>query len=297
MSHPFPPQTLPPTGSPELQLPPGANLFSRRSERLRQLAASHSLGPWLTHQAAVGDAQQAALDALLAEPPAWIEATQPFVLPVTDATLDRVAAVYATLVAALAGAEAPEPESELSAQALRSRVERSLLLAQAQTPAVGRDVTDLLVAAAMQVVWTAAARHATPNVPHPGPGGACPVCASAAGGSIVLVGEGRAGLRYQQCCLCATRWNVVRARCTLCEEGMNVSLLTLEGENPAIAAETCEHCHGYAKVYLQDKDRDVDPVADDLATLALDVLVGEEGFGRAAPNLFLCEGEALPPAG
>ena len=34
----------------------------------------------------------------------------------------------------------------------------------------------------------------------------------------------------------------------------------------------------------------VDPVADDLATLALDILVDEAGYTRAGPNLLLVPG-------
>ncbi len=105
-------------------------------------------------------------------------------------------------------------------------------------------------------------------------------------------GDGAAGLRYLECSLCATRWNAVRARCTLCTEGSRVDYLGLEGSSGAVQAETCEHCHGYIKTFFQDKDGNVDPLADDLATLALDVLVGEQGYARALPNLFLGEGEA-----
>jgi FdhE protein len=43
---------------------------------------------------------------------------------------------------------------------------------------------------------------------------------------------------------------------------------------------------------LQDKDPLVDPVADDLATLPLDLLVDEAGYERSGPNLFLLGGAA-----
>ena len=41
---------------------------------------------------------------------------------------------------------------------------------------------------------------------------------------------------------------------------------------------------------MPDKDLVVEPLADDLATLALDVLVGEQGYARGAPNPFLLTG-------
>jgi FdhE protein len=46
----------------------------------------------------------------------------------------------------------------------------------------------------------------------------------------------------------------------------------------------------YLKILYQDKALDGDPVADDLATLALDILVDEAGYSRAGPNLLLVPG-------
>ena len=43
----------------------------------------------------------------------------------------------------------------------------------------------------------------------------------------------------------------------------------------------------YLKIVYQEKDPNVDPVADDLATLALDMLVDEAGYERSGPNLLL----------
>ena len=55
----------------------------------------------------------------------------------------------------------------------------------------------------------------------------------------------------------------------------------------ALKAETCPTCHSYRKIFYQEKDIYVDPVADDLASLQLDVLMAEEGFDRASGNPFL----------
>jgi FdhE protein len=288
----LPEQSITPAGQPTLMLPPPQDTFTRRKERLAHLAKDHSLGPWLNHLASLSAAQQNALDVLLAAPLDWLDLTAATLTSTSPDVLAKVAAIYKHL-ATTASLQSPDtPAPALSQDELQLAVARCLLQAQAQASGAGRDLTDLMVAAAMQVVWTAIAQHALPAAPKPTHSEFCPVCASAAVGSIVLAGEGKGGLRYQQCCLCSTRWNVVRAHCTLCAEGSTVHYLSLEGQNQAIGAETCDHCHGYAKIFFQDKDPQVDPVADDVATLALDVLVGEDGFGRAAPNLFLCEGEA-----
>ncbi len=48
-------------------------------------------------------------------------------------------------------------------------------------------------------------------------------------------------------------------------------------------AETCDECNHYLKICYMDRDANVDPCADDLATLALDLLV-TEAKGAPAPG-------------
>jgi FdhE protein len=48
-------------------------------------------------------------------------------------------------------------------------------------------------------------------------------------------------------------------------------------------------CKSYLKIVYAEKAA-VDPVADDLATLALDILVDEAGYSRSGPNLLLVPG-------
>ena len=43
-------------------------------------------------------------------------------------------------------------------------------------------------------------------------------------------------------------------------------------------AETCDACHTYAKMLYQARDMQLDPFADDLATLGLDLLVADAGW-------------------
>ena len=93
-----------------------------------------------------------------------------------------------------------------------------------------------------------------------------------------------AGTRYLTCSLCATAWNHVRAVCINCGGSRRVSLKSIEGGSGAIKAEACDDCHTYAKMLYQAEDTKVNPFADDLATLALDVLVAEAGWARHAPR-------------
>lgn len=60
---------------------------------------------------------------------------------------------------------------------------------------------------------------------------------------------------------------------------------------PAIEAETCDVCRHYLKIVRMDRDLAVEPVADDLASLTLDLLVSEAGYQRHGANLMLFFGD------
>jgi len=288
----LPPQVLPSTTTPPALLLPAAGLFARRALRLRHLARGHSMADWLNWLAELADAQQESLDTLA---DTGLRASQPLSLDQAPlhadlAVLQQNWRTVHTELSAIIKEAAPA-----EANALQKKATACLALAAGQGRLAERDAADLLVAAALQVAWTGAARHLglAQTSSSLGDRETCPCCGSLPVGSIVIAGEGMAGLRYLECSLCATRWNAVRARCTLCDEGSVVNYLGLEGSSGAIQAETCDFCHGYVKTSFQNKDILVDPLADDLASLALDVLVGEQGYARGAPNLFLGEGEIV----
>ena len=59
----------------------------------------------------------------------------------------------------------------------------------------------------------------------------------------------------------------------------------------SIQAETCDECGHYLKLMHTDRDAFLDPIADDLATLPLDLLVSEAGLRRHGVNLMLLMGD------
>ena len=61
----------------------------------------------------------------------------------------------------------------------------------------------------------------------------------------------------------------------------------IEGVADTIKAETCDECRTYVKIMYQRKDSELEPVADDVASLGLDLLVTEAGWRRAGVNPFL----------
>jgi FdhE protein len=121
--------------------------------------------------------------------------------------------------------------------------------------------------------------------------GVCPCCGALPSVSVIGASPELPGLRYLHCSLCNTEWHMTRAQCTACDAGESaVAYQHIEGDKGLVQAETCDVCKSYLKLVRRDKDASVDPVADDLATLALDILVDESGFSRSGPNLLLVPG-------
>ncbi len=144
-----------------------------------------------------------------------------------------------------------------------------------------------LVAAALQVWY---ALHATqldaPSLRNIGET-ICPCCGGAPSSSTVVEWPDAQGNRYLACSLCCAMWNHVRVKCTACGATKGISYRSVEGSSGDIAAEVCETCRGYAKHMVQSKNGLLDPVADDVASYGLDIMLREDGWRRSGLNPFL----------
>lgn len=294
------------SSEPPTIIAPKPGLFAARAERFDQLADGHSLADWLGFLARLTRAQDQALLALPDLPlpdatalqhahayrmpvlpaqswprgPSWHGVLQQLI----DAVLaDTPAAARADLTRLRA---LPTPELE----ALAERVLNADL--------AGDDATLLTyVGAALQVVWTAQAMRLDGTLAPIDVPGVCPCCGYLPVASVVKTvsagDQSIANLRYLHCALCNTEWNLVRVKCAACDANDSISYRQLEGPDitqpGAMRAETCDRCKSYLKIVYQEQGG-VDPVADDLATLALDILVDEAGYARAGPNLLLVPG-------
>ena len=91
---------------------------------------------------------------------------------------------------------------------------------------------------------------------------------------------------------------MVRIKCTHCESTKGVRYQQVEDSGDVVVAETCDVCHTYRKLANQEKDPLAEPLADDLATLMLDLLMSETEFARASMNplLPMSESDAPPDA-
>ncbi len=288
---------------PHVIAPDVTTIFATRAQRFDQLAAGHSLGDWLQFLAALTRAQHQALQALPALP--LPDATQLALArehrmpPLPAQSWPRDPAWRRSLLQIIAAVTpaAPEPArkdlARLAAMVpadLEALAERVL-----HTELYGANAALLpYVAAALQVLWTAgAARLGVAEVAALDVPGVCPCCGFLPVASVVRGGGEVGNLRYLHCALCNTEWNLVRVKCSACDATEGVSYRHLETEDSkgagAMRAETCDSCKSYLKIVYQEKGP-VDPVADDLATLALDILVDEAGYARSGPNLLLVPG-------
>ncbi|MGL5365288.1 MAG: formate dehydrogenase accessory protein FdhE, partial [Plesiomonas shigelloides] len=111
----------------------------------------------------------------------------------------------------------------------------------------------------------------------------CPVCGCVPVCGVVHLGT-HAGLRYLHCSLCESEWHVVRVKCSNCEQTGKLDYWSLDSEQAAVKAESCGDCGSYIKLLYQEKDPQVEAVADDLGSLFLDAQLEEKGLLRSTLN-------------
>jgi len=302
-------ETLAQASIPRIRLPDREFVFARRAARLRKLAAGAALGDYLQFLAALVDAQHAALAHLSVPPPtaAHMDKSGAHGMPPIHAsswprapqwreTLEFLCASLAAhagfpagvsnSIAAIRGAAPAWIEAQATA------------ILEAQSEAVDIAVAPFVMAA-LQVHWVAlAARFAANQVSALDVPGVCPLCGTLPVASLVCAHSPYQGYRYLHCALCATEWHMVRVLCSHCgASGKDIAYHSLLGnaadKSPseqgevAVRAETCEQCLGYRKILYQEKDTGVEPVADDVASMALDLLLAEQGYHRASGNPLL----------
>lgn len=295
---------LPPSGAigsidvaPFVRLPDPGELFAARARRFGELAATSDLAPYLRFLAGLAAAQHAVQDGLPAPDrpdPDDVARARAYAMPPLDrgrflpdaafeATVDRLLAlceaiempVAAAAVLARAAAAGPAERRAMIAAVLADRIPVEALAEHA------------FVAAALQVHFARLAAGLDEHALVPVGDGACPACGGPPVSSLVIGGRRAEGARYCACSLCATQWNYVRIKCTLCGTTENIGYQEIEGGPGTVKAETCEACRAYVKVLYQNKDPSLDPVADDVASLGLDLLMAEGEYRRGGVDPFL----------
>lgn len=289
---------------PFLHLPP-ANLFTLRAMRLEYLAEGNALGDYLRLVARLCRIQQQLVD------------NPPGALPVVDERqrlcishgLPPLAAdslvregPWLAWLQALLEHFSNEPEG-LLAEAVRSLCEADeaqrkgwgIALLGGQYDAVPAALVPL-IGAALQAAWSSwLLALPEPELKPAGSLAQCPACGSPAMAGMVRNRGKHNGLRYLACSLCSCEWHVVRVKCVYCESSKGLRYSNLEDDRHApgkapLRAECCPGCQTYLKQSYLENDAAAEPLADDLASLALDMRLDDEGLHRLAPNLMLAPG-------
>jgi FdhE protein len=281
---------------PFARLPEPLTLFVGRARRLNALSEGHSLAPYLRFVAGLADCQhrtQLALPEPAMPDSEARERARSFGMPPLDRNRVVEPAVQATLNCLFWLAAAMEMP-QTARRALECVAGRDASARDAMVRAVLADAIPMealaehvYVAAALQVHFARLAARLDAARLVPVGDGACPACGGPSAASLLVGWPGAHGARFCACWLCGTRWNYVRIKCVLCGSTEGIAYKEVEGGPGTVKAETCEKCRGYMKILNQQKDPDVDPIADDVASLALDLLVREAGFSRGAVNPFL----------
>ena len=284
---------------PFVVLPEPKSLFQGRARRLDALSAGHELKTYLEFVAKIcGLQHQIASDlpdshSLPADHLAQSKAGAMPPLAGRDIVSDTdfkpaLARIVAAIAQATTGwpAEAQAAAKNLSAldgDALANAIEAALF--QDITP--GAVAEHVLLSAALQVHMARLAATLDAKQLVPVADGVCPACGSPPVASAVVGWPSAQNTRFCTCSMCATQWNVVRVKCVTCGSTGGIGYYSIEGQPDTLKGETCTNCKSYVKVLYQVNDASLDPLADDVATLALDLKLAEAGWTRRAANLFL----------
>ncbi|MFJ4386618.1 formate dehydrogenase accessory protein FdhE [Pseudomonas sp. NPDC089408] len=289
---------------PFLHLPP-ADLFALRAARLEHLAEGNALVDYLRFIAQLCRVQQQLVD----NPPGGLpvaEERQRLCIshglpPLAADSLVREGPWLDWLQALLShfDSEASGALGE-ALQALRDSDDRQrkgwgIALLAGQYDAVPAALVPF-IGAALQAAWSSwLLTLPTAELKPAGSLAQCPACGSPAMAGVVRNRGKHNGLRYLACSLCACEWHVVRVKCVYCESSKDLRYTSLEDDRHAsgkapLRAECCPGCVSYLKQNYLENDAAAEPLADDLASLALDMRLDEEGFHRLAPNLMLAPG-------
>lgn len=283
--------------APFARLPDPLAMFAGRSRRLKALADGHTLRSYLLFLAELSDVQhrlQAGLpDPNLLSADALARSRQHRMPPLDRARFTPEAAIDAVwhrLIEMADGIAMPDA-ARLALGRVKSatEAERAVMISAVLSNAIPVETLaeHVFVAAVLQVHFARLAARLDAGALVPVGDGVCPACGGPPVSSMIVGWSGAQSARFCACSLCGTLWNYPRVRCTLCGSTKGIAYQEIAGGPATVKAETCESCRGYVKILHQHKEPMLDPIADDVATLGLDLLLRDLGYRRGAVDPFL----------
>ena len=278
---------------PYARVPNPHTLFELRARRFAAAAKGAEIGDYLTFLSQVSDAQARVVASTVPPILPDIEQALAHRMPPLGRDLaseDGALAVLRTLLDDLAASTLAEgPAAVVATLGATNEADRRRMLT-----AVGDGLFEIerlgesaLVAAALQVWYSFhAAQVGADRLRNVGDA-ICPCCGGAPASSTIVGWPQAQNMRYLTCSLCQTMWNHVRVKCVACGATTGVSFRSVEGSSGEISAEVCDTCRAYVKQLNQNKNPDLEPIVDDVASFGLDIMLREEDWRRAALNPFL----------
>ncbi|MGO1074078.1 formate dehydrogenase accessory protein FdhE [Inquilinus sp. CA228] len=282
---------------PFARLPDPHQIFIDRALRLRALAERSEIGPYLRFLSDLAELQYRIQDDL-PEPAMPDEAAlaraRTHGMPPLDRTGFTPDAAFAATFDRFTGAAAEIAMPPAAAEALervcaagRAQGEGMVRAVLAGTIPADALAEHVYVAAILQVHFVRLAARLDAAALGPVGDGACPCCGGPPVSTMVVGWRGMHSTRFCACSLCGTYWHQVRIKCVLCGSTKGIGYQEVEGGAGTVKAETCDSCHRYVKVLYQVKQADLEPVADDAASLGLDLLMQQGEYERGGFNPFL----------
>ncbi|MFT0862010.1 formate dehydrogenase accessory protein FdhE [Ancylobacter sp. G4_0304] len=276
-------------------LPDPSHLFATRAARLRAYAGVSPAADYLNFVAGLVEAQHAILPGLPEpERPDFetLERAAAYGMPPLDRARFTLDAAAETTLDRLFDAAAALPMPAPAARALkrvRAGGDRASMVADVLASSLPMEslAEHVFIAAGLQVHFARLAAGLDPRALVPVGDGLCPCCGGPPVASLIVEWPNAHGSRFCACGLCATLWHYVRIRCTSCGSTKGIGYQEVEGGPGTVKAETCDECRTYVKVMYQNKDTGIEPLADDVGSLGLDMMMQDGPYKRAAFNPFL----------
>lgn len=276
------------------------NLYQRRAARLRELAQDHPLADYLLFAAAIADAQLALLESMPIPQDPRLQALSGEQLankPLDVKNWQRDP-IWRKLLTALLEKLKPSANDQILTtiewleKAADSELEELADNILAQEFATISSDKAVFVWAALSLYWLQLVQQIPHNAKQESTENlhCCPVCNTAPTASLVHFGS-QQGLRYLHCALCESEWNMVRSQCSNCGQNKELDYWSIDDYMAAIRSESCGSCKSYLKIMFQEKEPKVEVIADDLASLFLDMEMEEKGFMKSGLNPFIFPAE------
>ena len=276
------------------------NLYQRRAARLRELAQDHPLADYLLFAAAIADAQLELFENMPIPQDPRLEKLSGEQLahqPLNTQHWQRDP-IWRKLLTALLEKLKPSANDQILTtiewleKAADSELEDLADKVLAQEFATISSDKAVFVWAALSLYWLQLVQQIPHNAKQESTENlhCCPVCNTAPTASLVHFGS-QQGLRYLHCALCESEWNMVRSQCSNCGQNKELDYWSIDDYMAAIRSESCGSCKSYLKIMFQEKEPKVEVIADDLASLFLDMEMEEKGFMKSGLNPFIFPAE------